>query len=152
MANDDDARHSRAARRDSQVVFIIDDDDVDRSVLQFMLGGDREAGEFERIDAAERHACWPADLVVVAATLVAGGGPKLIARWRVLWPEMKIFVICEGCDDDCVVAALHAGADDTLTRPFRMDFVRHKIEQALCGVSAYRQAIPMRESRLSGSS
>ena len=130
MRNEDHASHPIAARHGIRRVFIVDEDEIDRSVLRFLIGDDFEADEFESIAAAECHARWPGDLVIVAARLVASYGPNLIARWRVLWSEMKVFVVCEACDDDCVVAALQAGADDALIPPLRMELIRDKIERA----------------------
>lgn len=113
-------------------VFVVDDDDINRTVLQFMLADDNETHELGSVAAAEaKGEQWPPDLTIVAAKLVACQGPDFIARWRARWPDLKVLVICESCDDDCVTAAKHAGADDTLTRPFKVEPVRRKVDRWL---------------------
>ncbi len=110
-------------------VFVVDEDDINRTVLQFMLADDNETHELDSVAAADaKGAEWKPDLIIVSAALVAKTGDSHVSHWRAAWPEIKVLVICEACDDACVTAAKTAGADDTLTRPFKLEVVRRKVD------------------------
>lgn len=113
-------------------VFVVDGDDINRTVLQFMLADDNETHELGSVASVdEKGRQWRPDLIIVSALLIAENGDGLVARWKVTWPEVKVLVICEACDDACVTAAKAAGADDTLTRPFKLEAVRRKVDRWL---------------------
>lgn len=113
-------------------VFVVDENETTRAALQFMLFGDYEVHEMASVDTAliigkERQP----DLFVVNARLVACSDLVLLHQLRAVWPGVKCVVICEAADDECHAAALAAGADDTLMRPFMVDSVRRKLDALL---------------------
>ena len=113
-------------------VFVVDGDDINRTVLQFMLADDNETHELGSVASVdEKGRQWRPDLIIVSALLIAENGNGLVARWQSAWPEVKVLVICEACDDACVTAAKAAGADNTLSRPFKLEAVRRKVDRWL---------------------
>lgn len=113
-------------------VFVLDEDDINRTVLQFMLADDNETHEFATVDAAlEKGLHWQPDLVLVSARLLARDGAELLHNLRSAWPGVKLVVICETADGESLAAAKAAGADDTLARPFKVEPVRRKVDRHL---------------------
>lgn len=111
-------------------IFLIDPDVINRSGLYFMLANANETYELGGIaDLANMNTRLAPDLVIVNALLVAQYGKALIQGWRIAWPEVKVLVICEACDTECVVAAKRAGADDALLRPFKKETVQRKVNR-----------------------
>jgi DNA-binding response OmpR family regulator len=113
-------------------VFVLDEDEINRTVLQFMLADDNETHEFgDLATALAKGEQWPPDLVLISALQVAREGAGLLGRLREAWPGVKLLVICEAAEDDCAVAATAAGADDCLTKPFKVEPVRRKVDRHL---------------------
>lgn len=113
-------------------VFVLDEDEINRTVLQFMLADDNETHEFGTVDAAlEKGLQWPPDLVLVSALLLARDGAELLSNLRGAWQGVKILVICTEADAEFVGAATAAGADDTLAPPFKVEPVRRKVDRHL---------------------
>lgn len=113
-------------------VFVVDEDEIHRAALQFMLADENETHEFATVLAAlAKGEQWPPDLVLLGASLAAQGGTDLLLRLRGAWPEVKLMVICETADIACIAAAKATGADDALARPFRLESVRRKTDRLL---------------------
>lgn len=105
-------------------VFVVDEDDVSRTVLQFMLADDNETHEFASLAAAlEKGRRWPPDLFLIGEPLLAADGSALVARLRAAWPGVKVLAIG--------AAAQATGADDSLSRPFKLEAVRRKVDRHL---------------------
>ena len=109
-------------------VFVLDEDEINRTVLQFMLADDNETYEFTSVGSAlKRGLRLRPDVVLISALLVAREGRELLHKLRVTWPGVKLVVICKAADEECEAAALAAGADDCLARPFMLEPVRRKL-------------------------
>ena len=110
-------------------VFVLDEDEINRTVLQFMLEHDNETYEFTSVGSAlKRGLRLRPDVVLISALLVAHEGRELLHKLRVTWPDVKLVVICEAADEECEAAAMAAGADDCLARPFMLEPVRRKVD------------------------
>jgi len=113
-------------------VFVIDDGEIDRAALQFMLADENETHEFATMQAAlVKGQSWPPDLVVLGATLLAAGRGELVQSLRCAWPAVKVIAVCETADIASVAAAKAIGADDALPRPFKLEHVRRKVDRLL---------------------
>ena len=113
-------------------VFVVDENETTRAALRFMLLGYSETHEMVSVEAAlVTGKQWRPDLVIVSALLVARSDLVLLHQLRAVWPGVKLLVICEAAEDECHAAALAAGADDTLMRPFMVDAVRRKVDRLL---------------------
>lgn len=113
-------------------VFVVDGNEINRTVLQFMLADDNETHELDGPAAAEKKGeQWPPDLMLVSAELLGTGGNLLVPRWRTLWPAVKVLAIIDANDNEAATAAKAAGADDLVTRPFGLEAVRRKVDRWL---------------------
>ena len=113
-------------------VFVIDEDEINRAALQFMLADDNETHEMASVaDALVKGARLPPDLVLLGVSLMAKGGTPLLAHLRAAWAGVRILAVCETADIACVAAARQAGADDTLARPLKIEAVRRKVDRQL---------------------
>lgn len=113
-------------------VFVIDEGEIDRAALQFMLADENETHEFATVDAAmAKGQDWQPDLVLLGASLLARGRAGLVPELRRAWPGVKVIAVCETADIASVAAAKASGADDALPRPFKLEHVRRKVDRLL---------------------
>jgi len=113
-------------------IFVIDESEIDRAALQFMLADENETHEFATLEAAmAKGQIWPPDLVLLGASLLAKGRAELVRGLRCAWPAVKVIAVCETADIASVAAAKAAGADDALPRPFKLENVRRKVDRLL---------------------
>ena len=100
-------------------VLVVDDE---RQILRALKVILREAG-YEVVEAAtmeealDRAAVRPPDAAIVDLMLPDGSGIELCRRLRE-WSRMPILVLSAVGEEDTKVAALEAGADDYVTKPF----------------------------------
>jgi len=113
-------------------VFVIDEGEVDRAALQFMLADENETHEFATVQAAVvKGGDWPPDLVLLGASLLAAGRGDLVQGLRRAWPAVKVIAVCDTADIASVADAKSTGADDALPRPFTLENVRRKVDRLL---------------------
>ena len=123
-------------------VFVIEEDEVTRAALQFMLPGGNETYEMADIASVlplgrQR----PPDLILVGESVIVRNTRALLHQLRAVWPDLKCLVICESGDDECQAAARAVGADDTLTRPFKPEVVRRKVDGLLGSLVPWTGAV-----------
>lgn len=110
-------------------VFVVDDDDVVGTALQFMLADEMETHVFADLASALMvAAATPPDLVLLGAGLLAGDA---VTRLRAVLPQVRILIVCSDADDHAVRQALAAGAQSTLLRPLKVENVRRKVDAQL---------------------
>jgi two-component system, OmpR family, KDP operon response regulator KdpE len=113
-------------------VLIVDDEPQIVRALRVALGARgyevESAGNGET--ALERHASRPADVVVLDLGLPGIDGVEVTRRLRG-WSQVPIIVLSVRDGQVDKVAALDAGADDYLTKPFGMDELLARIRAAL---------------------
>ncbi|MEX2557498.1 MAG: response regulator transcription factor [Actinomycetota bacterium] len=113
-------------------VLVVDDEPQIARALRVALsarGYDVDtAGNGET--ALERHASNPADVIVLDLGLPGIDGVEVTRRLRG-WSQVPIIVLSVRDAQDDKVAALDAGADDYLTKPFGMDELLARIRAAL---------------------
>jgi len=103
----------------SDRVLVCDDEPQILRALKVIL---REAG-YEVVEAAtmeealDRAAVRPPDAAIVDLMLPDGSGIELCRKLRE-WSRMPILVLSAVGEEDTKVAALEAGADDYVTKPF----------------------------------
>jgi DNA-binding response OmpR family regulator len=113
-------------------VFVIDEDDISRAALQFMLADDNETHEFATCEAALARGefCRP-DLVLLGSDYAARRAGAFIERLRAAWPAAKVLMIRAPGETAASASALPAGIDDTIDRPFKLEAVRRKADRWL---------------------
>jgi DNA-binding response OmpR family regulator len=113
-------------------VFVIDNNEVNSMVLQFMLADENETHELPRIAAAiDKAREWPPHLVLLGIGLVDTEGTALISQLKAAMNSVKILLVCDSADDAKVKEALAQGADGVLLTPLVIETVRRKVNTAL---------------------
>jgi DNA-binding response OmpR family regulator len=105
----------------SRLLVVEDDADIGTELVQALCGHGHEVRLArcggEAISAATLE---PPDLVLLDLGLPDIDGVPLCRRLRALVPDAVIVVLTARTDEFDVVVALDAGADDYLTKPFRL--------------------------------
>lgn len=113
-------------------ILIVDDEMAIRRFLHTVLSG----GEFALCEAENGHAALAAaaafrpDVILLDLGLPDLDGIEVIRRIRE-WSSVPIIVLSVREREDDKVAALDAGADDYLTKPFGVSELRARIRAAL---------------------
>lgn len=113
--------------------LVVDDSSTMRSILSSQLEQLRfecvAAGTGEEALAVLRKGYRP-ELIVVDWNMPIMSGLELIGavRSESEYDDSKILVVTSQCSLDQIAAALDAGADEYLFKPFDEDMLRHKLE------------------------
>lgn len=113
-------------------IFVIDTDDINRTVLQFMLADENETHVFESVpEACSKAANFPPDLVLMGTGLLAAHGASAVARVKQLLAPTRVLLVAEDSEDPQIAAGKAQGADSHLTKPLKLEAVRRKVDLAL---------------------
>jgi two-component system KDP operon response regulator KdpE len=109
-------------RSPSLRLLIVDDEAAIRRVLGTSLRAigydiDEAAGGEEALGLLQRHR---ADLILLDINMPGMGGIETCRRIREIAPRAGIIMISVRSQEDDMVQALEAGADDYVTKPFRL--------------------------------
>ncbi|HEY6223863.1 MAG TPA: HD domain-containing phosphohydrolase [Gemmatimonadales bacterium] len=113
--------------------LIVDDEPRLRRVLVQLLESDgfevREAGTgIEALQAMETN---PAPLVISDLRMPQMDGANLLRHLTQRWPDTAVVMVSAVADVDMAVKCLHLGALDYVSKPFNLEEVRARVEQAL---------------------
>ena len=117
-------------------ILIVEDDASQRAILVESLGFDSEfevstaasLGEADTLLGAEDVRF---DAVMLDLGMPDGDGHDYIAKLRLDGHAMPIIVATGSMDEDDVVRALGAGANDYVTKPFRLEEIQARIRAQL---------------------
>lgn len=124
-------------------VFIVDDNEIIRAALQFMLHDEFEAHEVaSTASAVEKSKTQPPDLVVIAESLPRAEGFEVFAKLKEAAPKTKILVVVEPANTSYGKECVVAGANGFLAKPLKIEFVRQKVD-AMLGRSTGGVTIPL---------
>lgn len=113
-------------------VFIVDDNEIIRAALQFMLHDEFEAHEVASAAIAfEKAETQPPDLVVLAEGIVRTEGFDLLRKLRAVAPKARILVVVEAAATAYGKECVSAGAHGFLAKPLKIEFVRQKVDAML---------------------
>ena len=105
----------------SRILLVEDDDDIGAELIQALTGqGHRACLARSGGEALSAATSEPPDLILLDLGLPDIDGVVLCRRLRAAAPEGIIVVLTARTDEFDVVAALDAGADDYLMKPFRL--------------------------------
>jgi len=117
---------------DNKRIFVIDEDEIIRAALQFMLHDEYETHEAPSLEwAYEKAVDWPPDLVIVSEALMRRHGPSLYSEVRERLGGPKILVVLEPGSVDLAKQCLAEGADSVAIKPLRIELVRRKADLLL---------------------
>ncbi len=117
-------------------VLVVDDESEIRGILRDIL----EFGGFEVLDASngiEAIECQrklPVDILITDIVMPEKDGIEAILEFRRDFPSVKIMAISGGDrsgPEDYLTAAKMAGADRTLTKPFRSEEILETVKELI---------------------
>ncbi|ACB94125.1 response regulator [Beijerinckia indica] len=129
-------------RVENKRVFVIDNDGVTGSILQFMLEDHNETHEFasvqEAFDSSEKVVYGKTEksvpnLLIVGVNILEEKGPDVLKEISAKFPEAKIVVLADNAENEFAKQALAkgGGAHGILTKPLTVEVVRRKVDMLL---------------------
>lgn len=113
-------------------IFVVDNDEIIRSALQFMLHDENETHELQSLEHAYAKAVdWRPDLLLLGIGVVQGMGLDVLADIKAKLPGAKILLVADTADDPLARDCLKAGAHDVLAKPLTIESVRYKVDVLL---------------------
>jgi DNA-binding response OmpR family regulator len=110
-------------------VFVVDDDDITRAVLQFMLQDDNETHDLASLAAAyAKGAQGRPDLLLLGLSIAEKEGAALLGTIGALWPGTRILLVADPGRDAAAQSYLKAGAHGVLNKPLTVEAVRRKVD------------------------
>ena len=118
---------------DQRRVFVVDDDEITRAALQFMLHDEIETHELASLEEAfAKGVGWlTPHVVILGVSFLKSRGLDLIAELKARFPDARILVVCDKSDEATAVQAMTAGAHGTLVKPLALEAVRKKVDTIL---------------------
>jgi len=118
---------------DQRRVFVIDEDEVTRAALQFMLHDEIETHELQNPEEAyEKGVGWlTPHVVLLGISFLKQRGPALIGELVAKFPGVRVLIVCEKSDEAIAVDGLKAGAHGAMVKPLTLEAVRKKVDTIL---------------------
>ncbi len=118
---------------DQRRVFVLDEDEIVRAALQFMLHDEIETHEIASIEEAyEKGIGWlKPDVVLFGACFLKSKGLPVLAELAERFDGVRILVVCDKVDEALAVDAMKHGAHGTLVKPLKIENVRQKVDTVL---------------------
>ncbi|WP_341992720.1 response regulator [Azorhizobium sp. AG788] len=118
---------------DQRRVFVVDDDEITRAALQFMLHDEIETHEIASLeDAYEKGVGWlKPDVLLLGVSFLAARGTGIIGEINAAFPGVRILIVCAKADEAVAVEGMKAGAHGALVKPLTLEAVRKKVDTIL---------------------
>ena len=118
---------------DQRRVFVVDEDEITRAALQFMLHDEIETHELASLkEAYDKGQGWLApDVILLGVSIVAARGTEVVAEITGRYPSVRILIVTGKEDEATAIAALKAGAHGALVKPLTLEAVRKKVDTIL---------------------
>ena len=118
---------------DQRRVFVIDDDEITRAALQFMLHDEIETHELSSPEEAyEKGVGWlKPDVVLLGVSFLKQRGATLVSELSMKFPGVRILIVCAKSDEATALDGLKAGAHGALVKPLTLEAVRKKVDTIL---------------------
>ena len=118
---------------DQRRIFVIDEDEITRAALQFMLHDEIETHELATLEEAyAKGTDWlKPDLVLLGISIIAARGLDVLGEVAGQWPDARILVVTGTEDEALAISAMKSGAHGALIKPLRLEAVRQKVDTIL---------------------
>lgn len=118
---------------DQRRVFVIDEDDVTRAALQFMLHDEIETHELATPEEAyEKGTDWlMPHVVLLGVSFLKQRGSGLISEVAGRFPGVRILIVTDKSEEPTALEGLKAGAHGALVKPLTLEAVRKKVDTIL---------------------
>lgn len=128
-------------------VLVVDDEETTRRLCSDVAAGlgmkVHVAGSAE--EALELLDQFPVDIVLTDLKLPETGGLELLKCIRATHPQISVLVLTQYGSIDSAVEATRLGAADYVTKPFRIEELRTRLERAARGVELDQENRLLRE-------
>ncbi len=109
---------------DQRRVFVIDEDEITRAALQFMLHDEKEAYE-KGVGWLQPH------VVLLGVSFLRQRGNALIGELTAKFPGVRVLIVCAKSDEAVAIEGLKAGAHGAMVKPLTLEAVRKKVDTIL---------------------
>lgn len=117
---------------DNKRLFVVDNDDITRMALQFMLHDENETHDLPTLEAAfDKSIEWKPDLLLLGIDVVRERGLDVLALIKSRLADAKILLVTDNRDDPMVAKCQEAGIDGLLLKPLTVEDVRRKVDGLL---------------------
>ncbi|NOW48495.1 DNA-binding NtrC family response regulator [Novosphingobium sp. SG751A] len=118
---------------DQRRVFVVDDCDITRAALQFMLHDEIETHELpDMASAYAKGQDWlTPDLLMLGMGILKTEGLGLLDDIAMRYPSARILLVTGKEDEAMALEALRRGAHGALLKPLRIEAVRQKVDTML---------------------
>ncbi|MFS8035717.1 response regulator transcription factor [Xanthobacter sp. AM11] len=118
---------------DQRRVFVVDEDEITRAALQFMLHDEIETHELATPEEAyEKGTGWlMPHVVLLGVSLLKSRGDGLIAEMKDKFPNVRILIVTDKAEEAVAVGGLKAGAHGAVVKPLTLEAVRKKVDTVL---------------------
>ncbi len=118
---------------DQRRVFVVDEDEITRAALQFMLHDEIETHELATPEEAyEKGVGWlKPHVLLLGVSFLEKRGPALVGELREKFPGVRILIVCDKSAETVAVEGMKAGAHGALVKPLTLEGVRQKVDTIL---------------------
>ncbi len=118
---------------DQRRIFVVDEDEITRAALQFMLHDEIETHEIATPEEAyEKGVDWlKPDVVLLGVGFLKSRGPELVKEINGKFANVRILIVTDKADEAIAVEGLKAGAHGALVKPLTIEGVRKKVDTIL---------------------
>jgi DNA-binding NtrC family response regulator len=118
---------------DQRRVFVVDEDEITRAALQFMLHDEIETHELATPEEAYvKGVDWlKPDVVLLGVSFLKQRGPGLIGELTARFPGVRILIVTDKSDEVTAVDGMKSGAHGAVVKPLTLQGVRKKVDTIL---------------------
>jgi len=118
---------------DQRRIFVVDEDEITRAALQFMLHDEIETHELASLEEAyEKGSDWlTPDVLILGISIISAKGVDVIGEVTARYPAARLLIVTGKEDEELALKALRAGAHGALVKPLRIEAVRMKVDTIL---------------------
>ncbi|WP_067734407.1 response regulator [Novosphingobium naphthalenivorans] len=118
---------------DQRRIFVVDEDEITRAALQFMLHDEIETHELTSLaEAYEKGQDWLLpDVLILGMSILKAHGVEVLDEIAARYPAARVLIVAGKEDEELGLAALKAGAAGALLKPLRIEAVRQKVDTIL---------------------
>lgn len=118
---------------DQRRIFVVDEDEITRAALQFMLHDEIETHEITTPEEAyEKGVDWlKPDVIMLGVGFLKSRGTELVKEMSAKYPKARILIVTGKEDEAIAVEGLKAGAHGAVVKPLTIESVRKKVDTIL---------------------
>lgn len=118
---------------DQRRVFVLDEDEITRAALQFMLHDEIETHELGTLEEAySKGVDWlKPDVILLGVSFLKSKGTEVIGELKAHFDGVRILIVCDKETEGLAVEGLKAGAHGALVKPLKIEAVREKVDTVL---------------------